>query len=120
MNVILRVAFADAMQHYFTIVSIAKCLGKDHNGVCYYVKNAGLYSEQFSFYKMLRKQPHLSHGGREYSNGYETQEQHQAICQSIGIIVTLCAKLEARAMKSALLTEKTRGMATRTRPSAYL
>lgn len=55
MNVILRVAFADAMQHYFTIVSIAKCLGKDHSSVCYYVKNADLYSQQFSFYKMLRE-----------------------------------------------------------------
>jgi len=55
MNVILRVAFADAMHHYFTMVSIAECLEKDHSSVCYYVKNAELYSQQFSFYKMLKE-----------------------------------------------------------------
>jgi len=55
MNVILRVAFADAMQPFFTVVSIAKCLEKDHSSVCYYLRNADLYSQHFSFYKMLRE-----------------------------------------------------------------
>ena len=53
MNVILRVAFADAMQPFFKVVSIAECLEKDHSSVCYYLKSADLYSQHFSFYKML-------------------------------------------------------------------
>lgn len=54
-NVIFRVAFAEAMFHYFTITSIAKALEKDHSSVSYYVKNSSLYDGYYDFYKILKE-----------------------------------------------------------------
>lgn len=54
-NVIFRVAFAEAMYHYFTMNSIAKVLEKDHSSISYYVKNSGLYAGYYDFYNMLKE-----------------------------------------------------------------
>ena len=54
-NVIFRIAFADAMQHYYQVGTIGKALEKDHSSVSYYIKQSPLYEQWYDFYKLLRE-----------------------------------------------------------------